>query len=102
MKFGFLLTHGPLSNECRTVVELASASAAQGMDTELFIMIDGAYAISDPRIKQLTEKGVKVTYCFHNAEQRNSVPTENDNPFVQGGIPEFSGILAECDRLFCF
>lgn len=102
MKFGFLLTHGPFSDECRTVVELASASVDKGMDTELFIMIDGAYALSDPRIKTLTDKGVKVTYCFHNAEQRESLPPENDNPFVRGGIPEFSGILAECDRIFSF
>ncbi|MEE8432001.1 MAG: DsrE family protein [Candidatus Desulfatibia sp.] len=101
MKYGFLLTHGPLSAECESVLALASAAAKKGIDTELFVMVDGGYTLSDARMESLAGSGVKVTYCFHNAEERKSVPPEG-TPYVQGGIPELSGIMAECDRFFSF
>tara|TARA_Y100000294_G_scaffold12965_1_gene11731 strand:+ start:1275 stop:1580 length:306 start_codon:yes stop_codon:yes gene_type:complete len=101
MKYVFLLTKGPFSAECKSVVELASSAAQQEIETELFVMMDGAYALKDKRIKNLSEKGVKVTYCYHNSEERHTGPPDKSS-YTQGGIPEFSGILSESDRLFSF
>lgn len=74
MKILFIMVSNPYSNDFNTLVKMCDASIDQGYETSIFFMGNGIYSIVREEIRKLYEKGVKVFYCAHNAEQRKIKP----------------------------
>ncbi len=74
MKVLFIMVSNPYSNDFNTLVKLSHASLNRAHDVSIFFMGNGLYSVVRNEIKELTDKGVKVYYCAHNAEQRKIKP----------------------------
>ncbi len=74
MKLLFIMVSNPYSNDFNTLVKMSQSSINQGHETAIFFMGNGIYSVVREEIKNLSEKGVKVYYCAHNAEQRKIKP----------------------------
>ncbi len=74
MKLLIILASNPYSHDFHTAVKLAESSLERNHQTSMFFMGNGEYSINRDEIKNLVEKGLKVFYCAHNAEQRKIKP----------------------------
>ena len=100
-KLGILLTTSPEHEDTHTVVKLCEAALAQGKEVQLFMMCDGVYGSYCSSLTGLIPKGVKISQCHHNAEERKI--EEEKIPDVQSASQYiFSGIIADVDRLITF
>lgn len=97
-KLSLMLTTSFESQNTTTVVRLAEAALRQGHSVEIFMMCDGVLNSYDPRLADLMEKGVRITQCEHNAEERH---ISREIPIEQGSQYIFSTMLDEADRFVC-
>jgi predicted peroxiredoxin len=99
-KLGILLTTSPEHEDLHTVVKLCEAALADGKEVQLFMMCDGVYGSYCAALTDLVPKGVKISQCHHNAEERKieeeKVPVASASQYI------FSGIIGEVDRLVTF
>jgi sulfur relay (sulfurtransferase) complex TusBCD TusD component (DsrE family) len=99
-KLGILLTTSPEHEDMHTVVRLCEAAIAQGKEVQIFMMCDGVYGSYCSAITDLIPKGVQVSQCHHNAEERKieeeRVPVKSASQYI------FSGIISDVDRLITF
>lgn len=99
-KLGILLTTSPEREDLHTVVRMCEAAIAQGKEVQLFMMCDGVYGSYCTALTDLVPKGVKISQCHHNAEERKieeeKVPVASASQYI------FSGIIADVDRLVTF
>lgn len=99
-KLGILLTTSPENEDMHTVVKLCEAALAEGKEVQLFMMCDGVYGSYCKTLADLVPKGVQISQCHHNAEERKieeeHVPVKSASQYI------FSGIIADVDRLITF
>ena len=99
-KLGILLTTSPEREDMHTVINLCEAALAQGKEVQLFMMCDGVYGSNCTALTGLIPKGVQISQCHHNAEERKI--EEEHSPIKSASQYIFSGIIAEVDRLITF
>ncbi len=99
-KLGILLTTSPENEDMYTVVKLCEAALAGGKEVQIFMMCDGAYGSYCNTLTDLIPKGVQISQCHHNAEERKI--HEEGNPVKSASQYIFSGIIGEVDRLITF
>ena len=99
MKLLLIMVSNPYSNDFNTLVKLANASISKGNNTSIFFMGNGLYSIVRNEIKELAEKGVKVYYCAHNAEQRKIKPECWAESSSMYGL---SKLIGESDKVLIF
>jgi len=99
-KLGILLTTSPEREDMHNVIKLCEAAIDQGKEVSLFMMCDGVYSSYCSNLTDLIPKGVKISQCHHNADERKIV--EEGNPVESASQYIFSGILGEVDRLITF
>jgi sulfur relay (sulfurtransferase) complex TusBCD TusD component (DsrE family) len=99
-KLGILLTTSPENEDMHTVINLCEAALAQGKEVQLFMMCDGVYSSYCSQLTGLIPKGVKISQCHHNSEERKI--HEEGNPVQSASQYIFSGIIGEVDRLITF
>jgi len=99
-KLGILLTTSPENEDMHTVVKLCEAAIAGGKEVQLFMMCDGVYGSYCNTLTDLIPKGVTISQCHHNAEERKI--HEEGNPVKSASQYIFSGIIGEVDRLITF
>jgi sulfur relay (sulfurtransferase) complex TusBCD TusD component (DsrE family) len=98
-KLGILLTTSSESENTHTVIRLAEAALATGKEVEMFLMCDGVYHLNDPRLEELTKKGVKVAVCAQNCLERKV----ERKPFVLWGSQyDLAVMVKESDRFLSF
>ncbi|MGA2193013.1 MAG: DsrE family protein [Nitrospirota bacterium] len=99
-KLGILLTTSPENQDMQSVIRLCEAALAQGKEVQLFMMCDGVFGSYCQKLTDLIPKGVKISQCHHNAEERKiedeKVPVKSASQYI------FSGIIEEVDRLITF
>ncbi len=71
MKLGILLTTSPENENTSTVIAVSDAARRQGHEVSIFLMYDGVYNIHRKEFVALLDKGVNITVCTFNVEQRN-------------------------------
>ena len=96
MKLGILLTTHPLSPDTRTAVQLAKAALDQGVDVEVFLMMDAVYHVHGNKLDELIAAKVPVTLCAHNAGERGVKEREG---FVFGSQYDLARLTAQADRM---
>jgi tRNA 2-thiouridine synthesizing protein D len=99
MKILFIMVSNPYSNDFNTLVKLSDASITQGHDTAIFFMGNGLYSIVRNEIKNLYDKGVKIYYCAHNAEQRKIKPESWAESSSMYGLAK---LIKEYDKVLIF
>ena len=99
---GILLTTSAEHQDVHTVSRLARAAREQGRDVRVFVMCDGVYNLKDPGLRELAARGVQVSVCGQNAEQRHIEPIEDIPNVTWGSQYDFAQITAECDRVIAF
>ncbi len=74
MKLLIIMEREPFTHEFNTLIKLAEAGINRNHSVQIFFLGNGVYCLLKKEIKELTEKGVKVHYCNHNATQRGVKP----------------------------
>ncbi|MGC8868179.1 MAG: DsrE family protein [Sulfurihydrogenibium sp.] len=74
MKLLIIMANNPYSSDFNTMVKLAESSLKRKDKLSIFFMGNGVYCLTHEKIKELSEKGAKLYYCAHNAEQRKITP----------------------------
>ena len=64
------MANNPYSSDFNTMVKLAETAIKRKDKISIFFMGNGVYCLNHDKLKELFEKGVKLYYCAHNAEQR--------------------------------
>ncbi|HLB25047.1 MAG TPA: DsrE family protein [Nitrospirota bacterium] len=99
-KLGILLTTSPENQDMHTVVKLCDAALAAGKEVQVFMMCDGVYGSYCASMTDLIPKGVQISQCHHNAEERKMeeehIPVKSASQYI------FSGIIEDVDRLITF
>ncbi len=99
-KLGILLTTSPEHEDMHTVVQICEAALAAGKEVQIFMMCDGVYGSYCGAITGLIPKGVQISQCHHNSEERKieeeKVPVKSASQYI------FSGIISDVDRLITF
>ena len=99
MKLLFIMVSNPYSNDFNSLVKFAEASLSIGHETNIFFMGNGLHSIVREEIKALAEKGAKLYYCAHNAEQRKIKPESWAESSSMYGI---SKLISEVDKVLIF
>jgi len=96
MNLLIILASNPYSHDFNTAIKLANASHDRNHKTKMFFMGNGIYSITRPEIKELSDKGVKIYYCAHNAEQRKITPESWAESSSMYGL---SKLISESDKV---
>jgi len=99
-KLGILLTTSPEQQDMQTVIRISEAALAAGKEVQLFMMCDGVYGSGCKHLLDMIPKGVTISQCHHNAEERHI--EEEKLPIKSASQYIFSGIIADVDRLITF
>lgn len=99
MKLGILLTTSPENENTNTVISISSAAREQGHDVSIFLMYDGVYNIQKKEFTDLIEKGVNITVCALNVEQRKITRVEG---ILFGSQYDHACIAGDVDRFISF
>lgn len=98
-KLGFMLATSTESENTRTVIKLAEAALARGLEVSIFLMCDGVYNMKVDSLNALAEQGAKLSLCAHNAEERQ---LEKKGPILFGSQYDLADIVAQSDRFLAF
>lgn len=96
MKLLILMASNPYSADFNTMLKLADAAIERGDRLSIFFMANGCYCLTQPQVKELSQKGVKVYYCAHNAHQRNINPEGFAESSSMYGL---SKLISESDKV---
>jgi len=99
MKILFIMVSNPYSNDFNSLVKFANASLSRGHETAIFFIGNGLYSIVRDEIKNIAEKGAKIYYCAHNAEQRKIKPESWAESSSMYGL---SKLISEFDKVLIF
>jgi sulfur relay (sulfurtransferase) complex TusBCD TusD component (DsrE family) len=96
---GLLLTTSPEHANTNTVIKLAEAALAKGVEVRVFIMCDGVYNINNISFLQLVDKGAKICLCAQNLNERFQDETDD---VEMGSQYDFAQYVGEVDKLLAF
>lgn len=99
MKLGILLTTSPENENTNTVIEISKAAREQGHDVSIFLMYDGVYNVNKKEFAELVNKGVEITICAFNAEQRRVAKVDG---ILFGSQYDHACITNSADRFISF
>ncbi|MCZ7355456.1 MAG: DsrE family protein [Candidatus Methanoperedens sp.] len=99
MKLGILLTTSPENENTNTVIAISKAALGQGHSVSVFLMYDGVYNVHKKEFVELVEKGIDITVCALNVEQRK-VSRVDDILF--GSQYDHACIASDVDRFISF
>ncbi len=99
MKLGILLTTGPDNENTHSVIAISSAAREQGHDVSIFLMYEGVYNIHKKEFTELVNKGVSITVCTLNVEQRRVGRVEG---VLFGSQYDHACIASDVDRFISF
>ncbi|MFA4936573.1 MAG: DsrE family protein [Candidatus Methanoperedens sp.] len=99
MKLGILLTTSPENENTNTVIEISKAAREQGHDVSIFLMYDGVYNVNNKEFAELVNKGVEITICAFNAEQRRVAKVDG---ILFGSQYDHACIANSADRFVSF
>jgi len=99
MKLGILLTTSPESENTNTVIEISKAAREEGHDVSIFLMYDGVYNVNLKEFVALVDKGVDITICAFNAEQRKVAKVDG---ILFGSQYDHACIASDVDRFLSF
>lgn len=101
-KLGLLLCTPPLNANLDTVVELARAALTERVDVYLYLIDDGVFAMEDPRLLALADRGMKLFVCAYSA-QRRGLPTQSRHETLSFcGLVVLGDLINGCDRFVSF
>lgn len=99
MKLGILLTSNPDNENTNTVIEISRAAREQGHEVSIFLMYDGVYNVHKKEFADLADKGVSITLCAMNAQQRKVGKAEG---ILFGSQYDHACIAGDVDRFISF
>ncbi len=99
MKLGILLTTNPDNENTHSVIEISRAAREQGHEVSIFLMYDGVYNIHKKEFAELVDKGISITVCTLNVEQRRVGRVEG---VLFGSQYDHACIASDVDRFISF
>ena len=101
-KLGVLLCTPDSHPSVETVVELCETALQRRVDVYLYLIDEGVKNVRDPRLSNLSEKGMKLFACAYGC-QKHEVSTTNLDPHVSlCGLVVLSNMIDACDRFLTF
>jgi len=96
MKLLILMSSNPYSADFNTLIKLSNTALEKNHKLSIFFMSNGEWCLLRDEVKQLAEKGAKIYYCAHNAEQRKiKVESWAESSSMYG----LSKLIAEADKV---
>jgi sulfur relay (sulfurtransferase) complex TusBCD TusD component (DsrE family) len=101
-RLGLLLSTPPSHPSVETVVQLAHAALARGVDVYLYLIDEGVKTTTDQRYLSLLDGGVKMSVCAYGCQQYGIPTITIDSRVSLSGLVVLSGIIDGCDRFLAF
>jgi len=98
-KLGLLISVAPDHPNFGHGLGLAAAALAAGVDVYLYCLDEAVRGVSDPRLRALKERGLKLHACAYGAHRRQ-IPLSDDAVFA--GLTVVSDLVAGTDRFCAF
>ncbi len=98
-KLGILLTTSPEHANTHTVIKLAEAGLAKGMEVRIFLMCDGVLNSNHLPFLHLLDRGAQICVCEQNLNERFQDET---NGIKLGSQYDFACNVRDMDRLLAF
>lgn len=98
-KLGLLLSTPRKNPNLETVIGLAETALGKNHKVYLYLIDEGTMAMTDPRLGELTEKGLKLFVCAYGAE-KHGIPLQGKA--TPCGLVVLSDLVKACDRFLSF
>lgn len=98
-KLGLLLSSPPANPNLETVIRLAEAAMGKSHKVYLYLIDEGTQAMTDPRLEELTDRGLKLFVCAYGAE-KHGIPVQGKA--TPCGLVVLSDLVKACDRFLSF
>ncbi len=96
MKLLIIMASNPYSFDFNTMLKFARAGIKRNDKVSVFFMANGVYCLLHDEVKKLSEEGVKIHYCAHNANQRK---IENITFAESSSMYGLSKLISESDKV---
>jgi sulfur relay (sulfurtransferase) complex TusBCD TusD component (DsrE family) len=96
-KFGLLLSTGPEHGNLDTAIGLTAAALGRGATVYLYLIDDGVATLSDPRLRALPARGVKLFVCAYGCQKRR-IPLEDSDDITYCGLVVLTDLINGTDR----
>ncbi len=101
-KLGLLLSTPPTHPNAETVAQLCKAAQHAKVQVYLYLIDEGVKNLENPKIRKLTDSGVKLSVCAYGCQQ-HKVSTNGYGPDVTFcGLVVLSQIVTGCDQFVAF
>jgi len=101
-KLGLLLSTSPSHPNAETVAQLSKTAQEAKVQVYLYLIDEGVKNLENPKIRELTKAGVKLSVCAYGCQQHN-VSTDGyglDVTFC--GLVVLTQIVTGCDQFIAF
>ena len=101
-KLGLLLSTPPTHPNAETIARLSKTAQDAKVQVYLYLIDEGVKNLENPKIRELTASGVKLSVCAYGCQQHH-VSTEGYGPDVTFcGLVVLSQIVTGCDQFIAF
>jgi sulfur relay (sulfurtransferase) complex TusBCD TusD component (DsrE family) len=91
-KLGLMLSTGPEHANLETAIGLADAALSRGAQLYLYLIDDGVWALDDPRVHALPDRGARVFVCAYGCQKRG-------RPLTDGERVTYCGLVVLTDLI---
>ncbi len=96
-KLGLMLSTAPEHPNLATAIALTRAALDRGADLYLYLIDDGVRALDDPRIRELSARGVKLFVCAYGCQKRR-IPLQDIDGVTYCGLVVLTDVINGTDR----
>ena len=98
-KLALLLSTPPGQPAFQHGLRLADAALAAGAEVYLYCIDEAVRGLDEPRLRDLTDRGLKLYACAYGAQQRG---LEQNPRATYAGLALLSDLMAAADRFVSF
>jgi sulfur relay (sulfurtransferase) complex TusBCD TusD component (DsrE family) len=97
-RLGLMLSTGPEHEpNLTTAVGLAEAALDRGASVYLYLIDDGVRALSEPRLRALSDRGAKLFSCAYGCQKRR-IPLDDAETVTYCGLVVLTDLISATDR----
>lgn len=101
-KLGLLLSTPPTHPNAETVAQLCQTAQQAKVQVYLYLIDEGVKNLENPKIRGLTDSGVKLSVCAYGCQQHKVSTDGYSSDVTFCGLVVLSQIVTGCDQFIAF
>ncbi len=97
-KLGLLLSTPPTHPNAETVAQLSKTAHEAKVQVYLYLIDEGVKNLENPKIRELTDLGVKLSVCAYGCQQHHVSTDGYGQDVTFCGLVVLSQIVTGCDQ----